>query len=70
MEFGSGESSRARQKQLLSNMFTNMSDEAVQSPTLFTFRDERKTAAGEVGGMGSVFAFAVMFVQRQLPLTI
>ena len=51
-------------------LFTDISDEAVQSPTLFTFRDERKTAAGEVGGMGSVFAFAVMFVQRQLPLTI
>ena len=66
MEFGIGKSSRARRKQLL----TNMSDEAVQSPTLFTFRDEKKTAAGEVGGMGSVFVFAVMFVQRQLPLTV
>ena len=47
-----------------------MSDEAVQSPTLFTFRDEKKTAAGEVGGLGSIFVFAVVFVQRQLPLTV
>ena len=47
-----------------------MSDEAVQSPTMFTFRDEKKTAAGEVGGVGSVFIFAVMFVHRQLPLTV
>ena len=51
-------------------LLTIMSDEAVQSPILFTFRDEKKTAAGEVGGMGSIFIFAVMFVHRQLPLTV
>ena len=51
-------------------LLTIMSDEAVQFPTLFTFRDEKKTAAGEVGGLGSIIVFAVVFVQRQLPLTV